>query len=69
MPRIGNSRFVPLNRGGEILIRHGWRLFPLTPALYCENAFGRKNYARARALATPGEGTRPTGVRVYHSRW
>ena len=43
--------------------------FPFTPALYCENAIGWENYARADALATPGEGTRPTGVRVYHSRW
>jgi hypothetical protein len=147
------SRIAPMNRGGRTMIRHGWHLFPLTPALspgerencrqsqsysmipaaggatvhgergnhrqtsgncddschrmahgswavacsdgncsrtmnrrrsqslreedtsaltpalYCENAFGRKNYARAEALATPGEGTRPTGVRAYHSRW
>jgi len=32
-------------------------------------SFGWENYARADALATPGEGTRPTGVRIYHSRW
>jgi len=36
---------------------------------YCENALGRGNYARAGALATPGEGTRPTGTRFFHSRW
>ena len=35
----------------------------------CENALGRGNYARAGALATPGEGTRPTGTRFFHSRW
>ena len=46
-----------------------WVPFPLTSAFYCENALGRKNYARARALATPGEGTRPTGSRFFHSRW
>ena len=39
----------------------------LTPAFYCENAVGRENYARADALATPGEGTRPTGARHFIS--
>ena len=58
-----------MNRGGGTVIQHGWLPFPLTPALYCENAIGWENYARADALATPGEGTRPTGVRIYHSRW
>jgi hypothetical protein len=39
--------------------------FPLTPALFCESTF----QARAEALATPGEGTRPTGSGFFHSRW
>jgi hypothetical protein len=33
-----------------------------------ERAVGRGNYARAGALATPGEGTRPTGARENRRR-
>ena len=41
---------------------------PLTTARDCENAGERINQARAGALATPGEGTRPTGTRALHAR-
>ena len=34
-----------------------------------ENVFGRGNHARAGALATPGQGTRPTWARFFHSWW
>ena len=55
------SCIEPLNRGGGAVIRHGWHLFPITPALSRENTF----QARAEALATPGEGTRPKGATCF----
>jgi len=48
--------------------RIGCTRFSFHPA-HGGNASESENYARAGALATPGEGTRPTGTRCFHSWW
>jgi len=61
------TRIAPINRGEGTLLRHGWRLFPLTPALSLGE---RENYRPAQShpmipvvgrFTVPGQGELAAG--------